>query len=453
MSNLPLWNRLSHLSWRGLWLLAALTICVFAGQGQPAHARADSPPVLESVKVENRWPSGLAFVVAASSASADIVEISLLLQVGNSVGDTVGRVPLAPGRTVTGEYVFVTRGSSYLPVGAEINYAVEVTDSAGNSSTSDRRRYTYLDPRFTWRSISSSRVPINAWYYGSDDRVPGTLLRAAEAAVDRMRAKAGLEIGAPFKLMLYRTREDFHAAGVFVSETWERDRPVDGLAWSRYNLVHVVIGTDIAWAVDIAAHESTHLLVAATAGQQTPAWLDEGLASYAQPNYTEEFEEALEYAINANALTPIRGLNNLPGKPDENYVGYSQAYSIVSYLLDRGGPTQMRALLTRLKEGLPMDQALTSVYSFDQDGLDARWRESVGAQSRSYESALPTPIPVPAGAMQVVVGQPTPSPKIDPPQSKPSVQPPSGWALTAGSSVVLFLLIMGVAIHNRRLRA
>ncbi len=42
----------------------------------------------------------------------------------------------------------------------------------------------------------------------------------------------------------------------------------------------------------------------------------------------------------------------------------------------------MSELLKVFKEGALTDDALMEVYGFDQDELDAQWRESIGAPSR-----------------------------------------------------------------------
>jgi hypothetical protein len=49
----------------------------------------------------------------------------------------------------------------------------------------------------------------------------------------------------------------------------------------------------------------------------------------------------------------------------------------VEYLLDDYGQDKMLDLLTLLKQGSTYDEALTEVYGFDIDGLDAHWRATL----------------------------------------------------------------------------
>ncbi|MEK7215626.1 MAG: hypothetical protein AAB289_08540 [Chloroflexota bacterium] len=48
----------------------------------------------------------------------------------------------------------------------------------------------------------------------------------------------------PLSLVLHRTREQMHEAQLFVSETWDRERPVDGRAFWEHAVVHVLAGSD-----------------------------------------------------------------------------------------------------------------------------------------------------------------------------------------------------------------
>jgi hypothetical protein len=49
----------------------------------------------------------------------------------------------------------------------------------------------------------------------------------------------------------------------------------------------------------------------------------------------------------------------------------------VEYLLDNYGQDKMLDLLALLKQGSTYDEALTEVYGFDMDGLDACWRATL----------------------------------------------------------------------------
>jgi hypothetical protein len=57
-------------------------------------------------------------------------------------------------------------------------------------------------------------------------------------------------------------------------------------------------------------------------------------------------------------------------------------------MIDRFGETQFQRLITELGQGSTMDIALTRVYGFDIDGLDARWAGEI-ATKRTAEPSSP----------------------------------------------------------------
>ena len=90
-------------------------------------------------------------------------------------------------------------------------------------------------------------------------------------------------------------------------------------------------------------------------------------------------------------------------------------------MIDTYGEAPLKDLLRRLRDGDPIDDALTAAYGFDRVGLDQEWRASIGAApltATPSRSALPTPIPrptlVPFGAATSsspeATAQPRPSP-------------------------------------------
>jgi hypothetical protein len=66
---------------------------------------------------------------------------------------------------------------------------------------------------------------------------------------------------------------------------------------------------------------------------------------------------------------------------EEAHLSYAQSYSLVEYLLGNYGQDKMLDLLTLFKEGATYDEALSEVYDFDIDGLDARWRATLAGST------------------------------------------------------------------------
>ena len=55
----------------------------------------------------------------------------------------------------------------------------------------------------------------------------------------------------------------------------------------------------------------------------------------------------------------------------------------MEYLLDSHGKTRMLDLLSILKQGSTYDDALSDVYDFDMDALDANWRATLSGPAVS----------------------------------------------------------------------
>ncbi|MBI4497410.1 MAG: hypothetical protein HY689_05880 [Chloroflexi bacterium] len=409
-------------------VMAGALLALLASSGSAQEAIR-----VQTAAVDNRWPRELAFQITASSEAATITEITVLLQVGSGSSSQRGRVAFEPGRTVQGEYVMRTRGTSYVPPGTDIEYAFEIVDAAGNRLTTPTARMMYLDPRFTWDFLKSSSAPATAWYYGNGAGMARTSLKAVEDATRKLE-RAGLTIARPFKLILYNTREHWRDAQNTRSETQERELILLGTAHADHDLVLVLADPAFGDVAGTAAHEFTHLLVNSAAGNLVPAWLNEGLAVYGQPSVEGSYLSFLETAIRQNRLPPLRGLASLPGRPADNIAGYGQAYSVVTYLIDTHGPDKMRSLLQAIKEGQAIDAALQQVYGLEQDSLDARWRESVGAPPRQYDFSAPTPIAVPSVPPMTMPQSPG-----SPAQSEPGVGEAAGVA--ASNPAGAFMLV------------
>ena len=67
-------------------------------------------------------------------------------------------------------------------------------------------------------------------------------------------------------------------------------------------------------------------------------------------------------------------------KPEDILIAYGQAYSVVRYLVSEYGEASIAELFKEFQDTRDIDEALQLVYGFDQRGLDAEWRQSVGLE-------------------------------------------------------------------------
>jgi hypothetical protein len=145
---------------------------------------------------------------------------------------------------------------------------------------------------------------------------------------------------------------------------------------------------------------------------------------------------------------------------DKANLSYSQSYSIVNFLIETYGQGKMTELLTSLRDGATIDNALTATYGFNIEGLDDAWRNSIGAPQRTASAqatAQPTPtyVPtiVPISGLPLVsqIGTPTPLPTSSSsgqPTAEAPVRgsPPIALTLFLLAFCCLFLLIIGIIV-------
>lgn len=147
------------------------------------------------------------------------------------------------------------------------------------------------------------------------------------------------------------------------------------------------LATGYAW-LDTLGHEFVHYVLEATARDQVPLWLHEGLARYAQDRWRRPFPTALSPlqahlladALATGSLVPIaRMMPSFAKLKDqrEAALAYAQVTSMVLHLVSRHGREGLRALVGHLAAGRTTDEALRRVAGVDLAGLTARWKREL----------------------------------------------------------------------------
>ena len=179
-----------------------------------------------------------------------------------------------------------------------------------------------------------------------------------------------------------------------------------------------------------------------------PTWLNEGLAVYSEGELDPNSQAQLEDAIRDDTLLTVRSLSTgFSEVPDKAYLSYSQSYSIVKFLIETHGQAKMTALLTSLRDGLTVDEALIQTYGFNVEGLEDAWRTTIGAKPRTISAAptaqpTPTFVPtiVPVSGIQVSA-QSTPGPI---PTSSFNLQSTPETPVQTGPPLSLTLILLGL---------
>jgi hypothetical protein len=270
---------------------------------------------------------------------------------------------------------------------------------------------------------------------------------------------AGLTTEDPVDIYVYPNYNDLKDA-ILYEPSW-----TGGQAFSDQNIVIMgTSGSNSGWDESTVIHELTHVLVGHFTFSclgDVPQWLNEGLAVYSEGPLDPQFQNSLNRAVENNTLLSVRSISGSFSEiSDKANLSYAESYSIVNFLITTYGQPKMTELLSALRDGLTLDQALQQTYGFDTDGLEDGWRQSIGAQPRAVTAeptARPTPTYVPtivpisgSPLMLQVTTTPIPTSSTDQ-QSTPVTDgsrtgPPMWLTLTLVGFCCLFLLVIGVIV-------
>jgi hypothetical protein len=256
-----------------------------------------------------------------------------------------------------------------------VEYWWTVTDAVGGRVETEPVRVRFDDNRYSWRSLTEGNL--NLYWYEGDEAFAGELMAAARQALVRLEEDTGAHLEKPVNIYIYADSQDLVGAMIYPQE-W-----TGGVAYTHHGVIALGVSSDdLLWGVRAMAHELAHLVV----HQMTynpygglPTWLDEGLAMYAEGPPNLAFTTPLYKAIEADSLISVRSLSSaFSAFADEAVLAYAQSHSLVVFLVESYGQSQMLELLDTFRQGSGYDEALEEVYGFDMDGLEARWRDYMG---------------------------------------------------------------------------
>jgi len=238
-----------------------------------------------------------------------------------------------------------------------------------------------------------------------------------------------------------------------------------GQAFSDQNIVIMgTSGSNSGWDESTVIHELTHVLVGHFTFSclgDVPQWLNEGLAVYSEGPLDAQFQNSLNRAIENDTLLSVQSISgSFSEVSDKANLSYAESYSIVNFLIASYGQPKMTELLSGLRDGLTLDQALQQTYGFDVDGLEDAWRESIGARPRPVSAEptahpsptyVPTIVPISGSPLMLqVTTTPVPTSSVGQPPTQVTggsrTAPPLWLTLTLLGFCCLFLLVIGVVV-------
>lgn len=433
-------------------ILLSLTNLAFTSRSQ------SNPPgfTFENDEASIDFPYSVTFK-ARITAPSEIEDIILEYSTDSITCGKVtakGFPDFIPSASVGAWWTWNMQQSGSLPPGAKIHWRWRVTTTDGQEAVSPEQTITWLDSAHSWESITDDSV--NLYWYSGGKSFGTELHDAALKALETIRKEIGLTATRSIDVYIYATNEDFQDS-ILYEPGW-----TGGQAIPQYGIVLIGIAPEeLEWGKSTIAHEIAHILQGQssfTCLGQTPSWLVEGIAMYAEGGLTDYSRSIFKTAVQKDTLLSVRSLSgSFSESPDAADLSYSQSYSLVNFLITQYGKQKLSDLMSLLSQGYTIDDALLATYSFDIDGFEVAWRKSIGAKALVAEniSATPTTVPTPIPTIiplgnETFEFEDTPIPPPATPQPPVERSPIVSGMMVGFGIFLLFLIIVAIVLILKR---
>ncbi len=341
----------------------------------PEFTDAPSQINLISENISTDFPRSITFNIdVRSSHQITTLELEYTIKKVLRPPVTATGIPdFKRGAEVKTGWTWDTRKAT-LPPGTEIQYRWIVENEAGDRFETDSSSVVFEDDRYHWSEISDGKIRL-FWYKGGES-FGQELMESARKALIKLAESAGAELESEVRIYVYASNQDLHDALVYPDE-W-----TGGMAFTQHGVIATGISTgDLEWGKRVITHELSHMViyqVTYSPLSNVPAWLDEGLATFAEGELRPNFERALRTAVASDSLFSIPSISgSFPAGYSQAELAYAQSYSLVRFLLDRYGSAKMRQLLQEFSNGVRLDDALLETYGLNSEQLEEYWRSSL----------------------------------------------------------------------------
>ncbi len=285
-----------------------------------------------------------------------------------------------------------------LPPFADITYQWDFQDAGGSEFQGDPQQLWYQDTSvpFTWSEAMRGNVLV--YTDGRDPLVASEALDVAAGALAEIRRTLGTAPDDTIRIYVYpelaQLASSLRLHGLRVQDWVAAYAVPDQLV----AMVSAAPGVEFSASLkrDLP-HELMHLAVAVAVGTgSVPAWFNEGMAvtSEAEPDPT--LASTLDTAARDGALIPLDQLcvSNFSGfTPRDAALAYAESASVMRYVQNRYGSSQIRALAGAFSDGLDCDGAVQRGLGLSLTALEGQWHNDllrVAAEApRDNTSLLP----------------------------------------------------------------
>jgi len=430
---------------------------VLAGMICAPAAVAAPPATIQVVEqsVESHFPDDLTFHLRVRSDAGEITQATLYMRVGWE--DTTRPVipeSFSPAPEVELTAVWSTFAETVPPF-VEIAYHWEVTDSTGETLTTEEIHTEYTDTTHDWQRLEDEHVVV--FWYDQPPSFGEALFEAAQEAYDHVAHITGITTERPIRVVIYNNQTDFCV--FYAPRTCQ-----DWIGGQTFSGITVQWGNNLDWFVyDVVPHELAHVFygeIFSDTWITIPTWFNEGIAVYNErTDHSQEMALVLD-AAERDELVPLRMMSARGGSVVHGEVGawYAEAYSLVAFLAETYGEETLGELILTLADNVPFEEALARTTGLDMIQFELEWRAWLGypIESAATPITLPTLEVTPFALPTAPRGQPatTPTPRPQPtdtpaPTSTPEASAPAGPCL---GTLGMMLPVGGLTVWAARRR-
>ena len=220
--------------------------------------------------------------------------------------------------------------------------------------------------------------------YHYPDRYTGTIEQfeqRAGPAVETLRERLGIEEFPTIDVWVLPTVNDYFEV---TGTKGQAPKWAIGLSLSDEQTVVVAHDTELPGATrpelsSTYVHELAHVAIdLARDGEPVPRWFNEGFALWVAEEWTTQRNRTLSRAASTDSLMSLDELtDSFPAHHQVASLAYAQSYHLVRRIGREYGTGSYAAILERVSEGMPFDEAFREVTEVRLGAFEHRWREEL----------------------------------------------------------------------------
>jgi len=273
-----------------------------------------------------------------------------------------------------------------LPPAATLTYFWEFEDQASQLLRADAATVRYADNQVPWEWDTHQQDNVTVFTVPDETAVAKAALEIAETSLASAGRTIGKPVANPITIYVYPTLAPMASslrAHHRVVEDWVAAYAIPD---QMTILVSAAPGPDMLVNLkrDLP-HEIMHLAIYSTVRSQPntfPGWLNEGLAlnTSAEPDPT--LDEVLHQATSKRIMLSLNTLcaSNFSTMPAHDAaLAYAQSASVVHYIAERYGASQLSALVAAYTNGLSCDEGVRLALGISLSELENQWLRNLAS--------------------------------------------------------------------------